>query len=201
MGCSRVLVERSAHDQLVEALITRVRRAQVGDPFDSKTEVGPLAHRAQFDKVKEYVGIAQGEGAQIAIGGHPLSVEATNGKGYFHELTLLTGVKPTMRVAQEEIFGPVLSIIPFETEREALAIANGLPYGLSAGVATHDLNRAHRVAALLQAGIVWVNTWAQFTATTTFGGYKQSGYGREIGPEGIDEYLQSKTVYVQLDAA
>jgi aldehyde dehydrogenase (NAD+) len=105
-----------------------------------------------------------------------------------------------MRVAREEIFGPALSVIKFNTEAEALKIANGLPYGLSAGVATNDLNRAHRVAGKLQAGIVWINAWAQFTATTSFGGYKQSGYGREIGPEGIEEYLQSKTVYVELSA-
>ncbi len=104
-----------------------------------------------------------------------------------------------MRVAREEIFGPVLSVIPFETEAEALAIANGLPYGLSGGVATHDLTRAHRVAANIQAGIVWINTWSQFTTATSFGGYKHSGYGRELGLEGLDEYLQSKTVYVQME--
>ena len=201
MGCSRVLIERSVEQEFIEALTARIKRAKVGDPFDADTEVGPLAHKAQFDKVKEYVGVAHQQGAQVAIGGNPLSVPATNGKGFFHELTLLTGVTPEMRVAQEEIFGPVLSIIPFDTESEALQIANGLPYGLSAGVATHDLNRAHRVSAKLQAGIVWINSWAQFTATTSFGGYKQSGYGREIGPEGVDEYLQSKTVYVQLNAA
>ncbi|AXC13853.1 Aldehyde dehydrogenase [Acidisarcina polymorpha] len=199
MGCSRVIVERSVHDQLVEALSQRIKGAKVGDPFDASTEVGPLAHKAQYDKVLEYVGIAQSEGAKIAVGGNPLRVKETGGKGFFHELTLFTGVRPTMRVAQEEIFGPALSVLTFDTEAEALRIANGLPYGLSAGVATHDLNRAHRVAAGLQAGIVWVNTWGQFTATTSFGGYKQSGYGREIGPEGIEEYLQSKTVYVQMN--
>ena len=175
MGCSRLLVEDTVHDKLIEALKARIRKAHVGDPFDPTTEVGPLAHKAQFEKVKEYVGIANKEGATVSLGGNPLTVKATEGRGYFHELTLLTGVTPTMRVAQEEIFGPVLSAIKFSTEAEAIKIANGLPYGLSAGVATHDLNRAHRVARRLQAGIVWINTWSQFTATTSFGGYKQSG--------------------------
>jgi acyl-CoA reductase-like NAD-dependent aldehyde dehydrogenase len=105
-----------------------------------------------------------------------------------------------MRVAQEEIFGPVLSVLTFEDENEAISIANGTPYGLSAGVATHDLNRAHRVCARLQAGIAWANTWSAFTTSTPFGGYKQSGYGRELGPEGIREYLQTKTIYIRLSA-
>lgn len=198
MGCSRLLVERSAHDTLVEALVDRVRRAAIGDPFDPETEVGPLAHQGQYDKVRSYVDIAAAEGARTAVGGNALTVEATGGRGFFHELTVLTGVTADMRVAREEIFGPILSVLAFDTESEALAIANGLEYGLSAGVATTDLDRAHRIAHALQAGIVWVNTWAQFTARTPFGGYKHSGYGRELGPEGIEEYLQTKTVYLGL---
>jgi aldehyde dehydrogenase (NAD+) len=198
MGCSRVIVERDAYHELLEALIERVARANVGDPFDPATEVGPLAHQAQYDKVRQYLEIAAQEGAKIASGGQPLHVEAAGGRGFFHELTVLSDVAPSMRVAREEIFGPVLCVLACEDEQQAVAIANGVPYGLSAGVATPDLVRAHRIAHALQAGIVWVNTWAKFTARTPFGGYKQSGYGRELGPEGIEEYLQTKTVYVEL---
>ena len=199
MSCSRLLVQHSAYGTLMDALLARIAKATVGDPFDPKTEVGPLTFKAQYDKVRQYVDIAKQEGASVAVGGNPLRVDATNGKGFFHELTVFTGVKPTMRIAQEEIFGPALSVLTFETEDEALGIANGLPYGLAAGVSTQDIRRAHRVAGRLQAGIVWVNTWNKFTATTPFGGYKQSGYGREIGPEAMHEYLQLKTVYVEMD--
>ena len=199
MGCSRLLVERSAHDTLVDALVARVNRAKVGDPFDPATEVGPLAHQAQYDKVTQYVGIGRDQGATLATGGSPLRVEATGGRGFFHELTVFTGATPDMRIAREEIFGPVLTVLAFDTEAEAVGIANSLPYGLSAGTATTDMRRAHRVAAALQAGIVWINTWSQFTSRTPFGGYKHSGYGRELGPEGIDEYLQTKTVYLELN--
>jgi acyl-CoA reductase-like NAD-dependent aldehyde dehydrogenase len=198
MGCSRVIVERSVHDELLAALVERIARATVGDPFDGATEVGPLAHQQQYEKVRQYIDIAKREGARIAIGGHPLHVDATHGRGFFHELTVLSDVDPSMRVAREEIFGPVLSLLRCSGEKEAISIANGVPYGLSAGIATPNLARAHRIAHALQAGIVWVNTWAKFTARTPFGGYKQSGYGRELGPEGIDEYLQTKTVYLEL---
>jgi aldehyde dehydrogenase (NAD+) len=198
MGCSRVIVAHQAHDELVEALVERVARARVGDPFDPATEVGPLAHQPQYRKVRDYLEIARQEGARMRTGGQPLAVEATGGRGFFHQLTILTEVTPEMRVAREEIFGPVLSVLACEGEEEAVAIANAVPYGLSAGVATPNLTRAHRIAHALEAGIVWINTWAQFTARTPFGGYKQSGYGRELGPEGIDEYLQTKTVYVEL---
>ncbi|HEY3868767.1 MAG TPA: aldehyde dehydrogenase family protein [Actinocrinis sp.] len=200
MGCSRLIVERGVHDELVEALVARIGRARVGDPFDAATQVGPLAHQAQFDKVRQYVDISRREGARVQCGGEPLTVAATGGRGYFHELTLLTGVTPAMRVAQEEIFGPVLSVLRADDADHAVRIANAVPYGLSAGVATTDLTRAHLIAHRLQAGMVWVNTWAEFTARTPFGGYKKSGYGRELGPEGIDEYLQTKTVYLHLGA-
>jgi len=198
MGCSRVIVERQVQARLVDAVVERVARARVGDPFDAATEVGPLAHKPQYEKVREYIGIAKDEGATILIGGQPLQVDETGGQGYFHELTVLSNVTPSMRVAREEIFGPVLSVIACRDADEAVMIANDVPYGLSAGIATSNLTQAHRIAHRLQAGIVWINTWSEFTARTPFGGYKQSGYGRELGPEGIEEYLQTKTVYVHL---
>ncbi|MET9144324.1 MULTISPECIES: aldehyde dehydrogenase family protein [unclassified Streptomyces] len=195
MSGSRLLVHRSVHDQVVEALTGVLGAVPVGDPLDENTVLGPLAHRQQLDKVVEYVGIGRAEGATVAYGGE----RGHDGPGYFHQPTLFTGANPQMRIAQEEIFGPVVTVLPFDTDEEAVEIANGTPYGLAAGLHTSDVRRAHTVAARLQAGIVWVNTWAAFENSTSFGGYKSSGYGRELGPEGIEEYLQYKTVYVNVD--
>ncbi|MEU3525807.1 aldehyde dehydrogenase family protein [Streptomyces sp. NPDC038707] len=195
MSGSRLLVHRSVHDQVVEALTGVLAAIPVGDPLDEATVLGPLAHRQQLDKVVEYVGIGREEGATVAFGGE----RGQDGPGYFHQPTLFTGAHPQMRIAQEEIFGPVVTVLPFDTDEEAVEIANGTPYGLAAGLHTRDVRRAHTVAARLQAGIVWVNTWAAFENSTSFGGYKSSGYGRELGPEGIEEYLQYKTVYVNVD--
>ncbi|WP_018568074.1 aldehyde dehydrogenase family protein [Streptomyces sp. PsTaAH-124] len=195
MSGSRLLVHRSVHDQVVEALTGVLGAVPVGDPLDENTVLGPLAHRQQLDKVVEYVGIGRAEGATVAHGGE----RGHDGPGYFHQPTLFTGANPQMRIAQEEIFGPVVTVLPFDTDEEAVEIANGTPYGLAAGLHTSDVRRAHTVAARLQAGIVWVNTWAAFENSTSFGGYKSSGYGRELGPEGIEEYLQYKTVYVNVD--
>ncbi|MYR56713.1 aldehyde dehydrogenase family protein, partial [Streptomyces sp. SID625] len=195
MSGSRLLVHRSVHDQVVEALTGVLGAVPVGDPLDENTVLGPLAHRQQLDKVVEYVGIGRAEGATVAYGGE----RGHDGPGHFHQPTLFTGANPQMRIAQEEIFGPVVTVLPFDTDEEAVEIANGTPYGLAAGLHTSDVRRAHTVAARLQAGIVWVNTWAAFENSTSFGGYKSSGYGRELGPEGIEEYLQYKTVYVNVD--
>ncbi|MEW2626238.1 aldehyde dehydrogenase family protein [Streptomyces sp. NPDC048106] len=195
MSGSRLLVHRSVHDQVVDALTGVLGAIPVGDPLDEATVLGPLAHRQQLDKVVEYVGIGRQEGATVAFGGE----RGHDGPGYFHQPTLFTGANPQMRIAQEEIFGPVVTVLPFDTDEEAVEIANGTPYGLAAGLHTRDVRRAHTVAARLQAGIVWVNTWAAFENSTSFGGYKSSGYGRELGPEGIEEYLQYKTVYVNVD--
>ncbi|MFB7597518.1 aldehyde dehydrogenase family protein [Streptomyces sp. NPDC056160] len=195
MSGSRLLVHRSVHDQVVDALTGVLGAIPVGDPLDENTVLGPLAHRQQLDKVVEYVGIGRQEGATVAFGGE----RGHEGPGYFHQPTLFTGAHPQMRIAQEEIFGPVVTVLPFDTDEEAVEIANGTPYGLAAGLHTRDVRRAHTVAARLQAGIVWVNTWAAFENSTSFGGYKSSGYGRELGPEGIEEYLQYKTVYVNVD--
>ncbi|MFI9271083.1 aldehyde dehydrogenase family protein [Kitasatospora sp. NPDC052896] len=195
MSGSRLLVQRDIHDEMVERMVARAAATAVGDPLDPRTEMGPLAHRTQLERVMEYVAIGKAEGATVVTGGAP----AGDGRGFFYQPTIFTGVTPQMRIAQEEIFGPVLTVIPFEDEDEAVAIANGTPYGLAAGLHTTDLSRAHQVSARLQAGIVWVNAWAMFENSIPIGGYKQSGFGRELGPEGIDEYLQLKTVVINAE--
>jgi len=195
MSGSRLLVQRPVYDEMVTRMAAAAGVVAVGDPLDPRTVLGPLAHRAQLDRVVEYVAIGEAEGAVLRAGGS----KGRQDKGFFHEPTVFADVTPDMRIAQEEIFGPVLSIIPFDTEEEAVAIANGTPYGLAAGLHTADLARAHRIAALLEAGIVWVNTWAMFENSIPFGGYKDSGYGRELGPEGVEEYLQLKSVVVNVE--
>jgi len=195
MSGSRLLVQRAVHDEMVERIVARAGAAVVGDPLDERTELGPLAYRALRDQVAQRVAKAQAEGAVLRVGGRP----PAGGRGFFLEPTVLTDVTPDMRVAQEEIFGPVLTVTPFDTDDEAVAIANGTPYGLAAGLHTADIRRAHRIAARLEAGIVWINSWSMFENTTSYGGYKQSGYGRELGPEGIEEYLQVKTVVLNAE--
>jgi acyl-CoA reductase-like NAD-dependent aldehyde dehydrogenase len=199
MSGSRLLVHRSVYDEVVERLTAVLAAIRIGDPLDPETVLGPLAHREQFEKVTEYVRIGQEEGATLGFGGTPGLGDGWDGRGYYHAPTVFTGARNDMRIAQEEIFGPVLTVIPFDTDDEAVAIANGTPYGLAAGLHTRDVNRAHRVAARLESGIVWVNAWAMFENSTTFGGYKQSGYGRELGPEGLEEYLQYKSIIVNVD--
>jgi acyl-CoA reductase-like NAD-dependent aldehyde dehydrogenase len=201
MSGSRLLVQRGVYREMVDAISAAATAAAVGDPLDPSTMIGPLAHQAQFDRVEYYVALGKSEGATLTAGGAPGAGPNWDGRGFFYLPTVFADADPNMAIAQDEIFGPVLTVIPFDDEDEAIAIANGTPYGLAAGLHTCDLSRAHRVAARLQAGIVWVNTWAAFENSTSFGGYKQSGYGRELGPEGIEEYLQTKTVYVGLENA
>lgn len=195
MSGSRLLVQRPVYAEMIDRMAAVANAVPMGDPLDSETVLGPLAHRAALDRVVEYVRIGLDEGATLRAGG---SVGAT-GRGFYHQPTIFADVRPDMRIAQEEIFGPVLSIIPFDTDEDAVRIANGTPYGLAAGLHTSNLARAHTVAAQLEAGIVWVNTWAMFENSLPFGGYKDSGYGRELGPEGINEYLQLKSVVINID--
>ncbi|MGW3150952.1 aldehyde dehydrogenase family protein [Streptomyces sp. NPDC001177] len=194
MSGSRVLVHRSVHDELVDKLLAHVSAAAVGDPMDPATQMGPLAHPVQLKHVMDCVALAKGEGATLRAGG-----SAIDGCGYFHEPTVFVDVTPNMWIARAEVFGPVVTVTAFDTDEEAVAIANGTSYGLAAGLHTTNIVRAHQVAARLQAGIVWVNTWAMFENTIPYGGYRDSGYGREIGPEGIDAYLQLKSVVVNTE--
>jgi acyl-CoA reductase-like NAD-dependent aldehyde dehydrogenase len=190
---SRLLVQRSIHDRFVEKLVAFAKTAKMGDPMSTDTQVGPITTPPQYKKVLDYIDIARGEGAKVALGG---AKSADFGEGYFVQPTIFTGVKNSMRIAQEEVFGPVLSVIPFENDEEAIAIGNGVVYGLAAGVWTQNIKRALTMANRLQAGTVWVNTYRAVSFMSPFGGYKRSGIGRESGQDMIKEYLQTKSVWI-----
>jgi aldehyde dehydrogenase (NAD+) len=190
---SRLLVQRSIHDQFVEKLVAFAKTAKMGDPMRTDTQVGPITTPPQYKKVLDYIDIARNEGATAALGG---ARSTEFGEGYFVQPTIFTGVRNSMRIAQEEVFGPVLSVIPFEDDEDAIAIGNGVIYGLSAGVWTQNIKRALNMANRLQAGTVWVNTYRAVSFMSPFGGYKRSGIGRESGQEMIKEYLQTKSVWI-----
>ncbi len=179
----------------MERLLALAKTARMGDPLDEATQVGPVTTRPQHAKVLEYIEIAKAEGARCVLGGTP-ATRPECGKGWFVEPTIFTRVKPTMRIAQEEVFGPVLSIIPFDDDEEAIAIANGTLYGLAAGVWTQSIGRALTMAERLEAGTVWVNTYRAVSYMSPFGGYKRSGIGRESGLSAVREYLQEKSVWI-----
>ena len=190
---SRLFVERQVHDQLLEKLIERTARLAPGDPLHPKTRMGALVSKDQRETVLGYVEVGRGEGAEVVHGGNPREVD---GKGYFMEPTILSGVDNSMRVAQEEIFGPVLVAIPFDEPEEAVELANASIYGLAAGVWTRDVSKAHAVAAQLEAGTVWINQYNWYDSGAPFGGYKQSGFGRELGRQALAHYTETKTVFV-----
>ena len=190
---SRALVQRSVLDEVTDKLVAFARTARIGDPLDPDTQVGPITTRTQHEKVLGYIAIAQGEGAETLLGGKVPDDPSTT-QGWFVEPTIFGGVGSSMRIAREEVFGPVLSIIPFEDE--AVAIANDSIYGLAAGMWTQDLGRAVRLPERLEAGSVWVNMYRATSYLSPFGGYKQSGFGRENGQTAIDEYLQEKSVWI-----
>ncbi|MDC3955073.1 aldehyde dehydrogenase family protein [Polyangium jinanense] len=197
---SRLLVERSIHDRLVAAMVEKIPRVKVGHGLDPATKMGPLVSGAHRDKVESYVRIGLEEGARLVCGGKRPSDPAL-ASGHFLEPTIFVDVKPSMRIAREEIFGPVLAVLPFDTEEEAIALANDTEYGLAAAVWTKNLTRAHRVIRELRAGITWVNTYHPTFNEMPWGGYKQSGTGRELGLYGIEAYLETKQVNINLDEA
>jgi len=192
---SRLLLQRSIHDRFVERLVDVARDAKIGDPMSMDTHVGPVTTPPQYRKVLEYIEIAKQEGAKCILGGQPYSGDGARGK-QFVEPTIFTGVDNAMRIAQEEVFGPVLSIIPFDTEEDAIRIGNDIDFGLAAGVWTNDIGRAIRMSEKLRVGTLWINTYRAVSFTSPFGGYKRSGMGRESGLEGIREYLQVKSVWI-----
>jgi (Z)-2-((N-methylformamido)methylene)-5-hydroxybutyrolactone dehydrogenase len=197
---SRLLLQRSVHDAFVDKLLALAKTARMGNPLSLETQVGPVTTRPQYDKVLSYIDIGKKEGAKLRLGGGP-ATRPECGRGWFVEPTIFTGVDNRMRIAQEEIFGPVLSVIPFTDEDDALRIANDVRFGLGAGVWTRDIGRAIRMSERIKAGTVWVNTYRAVSYMAPFGGYKDSGVGRENGMPAIFEYLQQKSVWVNIGAA
>ncbi len=197
---SRLLLQESIHDQFMEKLVALAKTAKMGNPMSMDTQVGPITTQPQYQKVLGYIDIAKKEGAELLLGGGPAS-RPECGEGWFVEPTVFAGVKNSMRIAQEEVFGPVLSVLKFKDEDEAAAIANDVRFGLGAGVWTSDIGRAVRMSERIQAGTVWVNTYRAVSYMSPFGGYKDSGVGRENGQDAIREYLQTKSVWINTGAA
>jgi (Z)-2-((N-methylformamido)methylene)-5-hydroxybutyrolactone dehydrogenase len=192
---SRLLVDRRVHDELVARLSAYAKAMRLGDPLVPDTDMGPVAFQEQLDKIETYIALGVEQGADLVTGGRRPSDVAS---GLFIEPTIFTGVDNRMRIAQDEIFGPVLSVIPFDTEDDAVALANDTVYGLAAGVWTEDVRRAHRVAHRLQAGSVWVNSYRKLTYSVPFGGYKSSGVGRENGFQAVLDYTETKAVWLNV---
>jgi aldehyde dehydrogenase (NAD+) len=196
---SRLLLQESIHDAFMEKLLALAKTARMGDPMSLDTQVGPVTTRPQYEKVLGYIDIAKKEGAKLLLGGGA-ATRPECGKGWFVEPTVFAGVNNKMRIAQEEVFGPVLSVIKFKDEEEALAIANDVRFGLGSGVWTSDIGRAIRMSERIQAGTVWVNTYRAVSYLSPFGGYKDSGLGRENGMDAMREYLQVKSVWINTGA-
>ncbi len=192
---SRIYVERAAYDEFIEKFVAKTKEMVVGDPFDPNTKVGALVSKGHYENVKSYIELAKEEGGQILVGGkRPEGLD----KGYYLEPTIITGLDRTCRVVKEEIFGPVVTVIPFDTEEDVLDQVNDTEYGLSASIWTNDLRRAHRVAGEVEAGIIWVNTWFLRDLRTPFGGLKQSGIGREGVIHSFEFYSELSNVCIKL---
>jgi acyl-CoA reductase-like NAD-dependent aldehyde dehydrogenase len=192
---SRLLVERKVHDQVVEQLAARAKKLVPGDPFDKSTRLGAVVSKRQQATVLSYVEKGKAEGARLVCGG---SAATVNGKGYYVEATVFDAVTPEMTIAREEIFGPVLAVLAFDDLEEGVRLANQSMYGLAAGIWTRDVSKAHAVARAIKAGTVWVNTYNLYDSSAPFGGYKASGFGRDLGREALDGYLETKTVWLGL---
>ena len=192
---TRILVESSVHDDFVASLVDATSSMKLGNPLEEDTGMGPVVSQEQLDRVTGYIDIGRSEGAEVVAGGER---RADLGDGYFVQPTVFAGVRNDMRIAQEEIFGPVAAVIEVDDVDEAIAVANDTIYGLAAAVWTNDVTKAHRVARGIKAGTVWVNTTGLFDAAVSFGGYKQSGFGRELGKHSLEAYTENKSVWVNL---
>ncbi|MEC9265332.1 MAG: aldehyde dehydrogenase [Alphaproteobacteria bacterium] len=197
MAGSRLLVQKSVYDEVVDLLVKKTREIRLGNPMANETEMGPIANAPQLQKVLEYIKVAKEEGATLACGGQ---VDPELG-GNFVQPTVFTNVHNGMRIATEEVFGPILAVIPFEDEQEAVAIANDTRFGLAAAVWSQNIHRAHRVAHQLRAGTVWINAYRVVSFAAPFGGFKESGIGRENGVDSIREFTETKSVFVELSGA
>ena len=195
IACSRLYVQREIKDEFVAALIKAAETFRPGDPLDPATKMGPMVDQAQMDTVAHYVGSAVEEGGQVVMGGMP---EYQDGQGFFARPTIVDGANNDMTFVKEEIFGPVLAVCTFDTEEEALALANDSRYGLGAAVWTRDISRAHRVSRKLESGMVWVNTWGEGDSTVPFGGVKASGNGRDKSLHALEKYTNIKNVLIRL---
>lgn len=196
---SRLYVERPIYDRFVADLTAKVKALKIGDPLDEDTDIGAIVSQDQFDKDRYYIQLAQEEGGELLCGGSVAPApNARCAKGWFLQPTLIAGLTPGCRTNQEEIFGPVVTVTPFDGDAEALLLANGTTYGLSASIHTTNLQRAHRVAAALETGIVWVNSWLVRDLRTPFGGMKASGVGREGGMEALHFFTEAKNIFIQL---
>jgi acyl-CoA reductase-like NAD-dependent aldehyde dehydrogenase len=192
--CStRVLIHESVYDEVVSRIVEGSRQIRLGGGFDPDADMGPVVSAEQLERIQRYVRIGQDEGAELALGG-----SRHGDRGYFHEPTIFTGVRNDMRIAQEEIFGPVMGVLKFSSEEEAYRIANDVEYGLAAGVWTNDIARAHRATRALRTGTVWVNTYQMVYPSVPYGGIKQSGHGRNLGEASLDEFTQTKSVWMKV---
>jgi aldehyde dehydrogenase (NAD+) len=196
MAGSRLIVHKSIRDALVERVTARARDIRLGDPQAQETEMGPISNQLQFDRILGFLRSATEEGATIAYGGADPDLG-----GYFVRPTIITDVTPSMRVVREEVFGPVLTVLTFDTEEEALALANQTEFGLAGSVWTMNIQRAHRVAHRMKAGTVWVNSYRALAASVPFGGFGSSGIGRENGIDCVYAYTETKSVWVELTGA
>jgi acyl-CoA reductase-like NAD-dependent aldehyde dehydrogenase len=192
---SRLLVERSVKDQVVQQLAEGARKITIGDPLEKSTRLGALVSKRQQDTVLSYIKQGVEEGAQLVAGGNAVK---PNGRGYFVEATVFDRVAPEMTIAKEEIFGPVLAVLPFDDFEHGVRLANDTIYGLAAGIWTKDIQKAHRTARAIRAGTVWINTYNSYDSAASFGGFKASGFGRDLGRDALDGYLETKTVWVGL---
>jgi len=197
MAGSRLIIQKSIADEFISNLADRASQIVMGDPMDPATQMGPMANEAQFEKVRGILDRAQAQGIEFVCGGGP----APDMQGYFISPTIAVNVQSDMEIAREEIFGPVLSVLTFKDEEEAIQIANDTPYGLAAGVWTSSVQRSHRIAHKIKAGTVWINAFRAVSANVPFGGYKHSGLGRENGVDAMKEYTQVKSVWIETTGA
>ena len=191
---TRIFIHESIYDEVASKMVTMVQDISIGDGFEKNTMIGPVAHKKQFEKILSYIDVGVKEGATLFYGGKPIGE-----RGYFITPAIFTNVQNNMRIAQEEIFGPVAALIPFKDENDAVFQGNNIPYGLASSIWTKDVSRAHRVASKIKAGTVWINTFGVFDPMLPFGGYKQSGIGREFGEESLEAYTQLKSVVLKIN--